>query len=131
MKQKRLRLTNEWGAAGIKAIIALLIVAAVIYSGIQLVPIYWDHYSFEDDLNTEVRFLFVNVPSEREKHLNNFIVGRLKEMGAKYEDKNVKVDVDDGKKKVKVDIWYGRPHNLPFYPNPKQFYIHVENTPID
>ena len=128
MKQKS---TKERGTAGFKALIALLILAAIVYTGIQLVPIYWDHWNFEDEVKTELRFLFVNVQAKREEYLNNFVIGKLKEMGAEYKKENVRVKVDDSKKKAKVEIWYTRTHKLPFFPNPKQFYINLENTTIE
>ena len=128
MKQNISYVTNERGAAGPKAVIALLILAAVIYTGIQLVPIYWDHWSFEDDVKTKVQFAFVNYRDKRERRLTDDVIGMLDEMGADYEKKNVKIEVDEGAKKIKVEIWYTRSHKLPFYPNPKQFYINLENT---
>jgi hypothetical protein len=130
MKQNISYVTNKRGAGGPKAIIALLILAAVIYAGIQLVPIYWDHWSFEDDVKTLVQFAFVNYRDKREKRLTDDIINMLDEMGADYEKKNVDVKVDEGAKKIKVKVWYTRSHKLPFYPNPKQFHIDVENTQL-
>ena len=68
MKRNISHITNERGAGGPKLIIALAIVAAVVYAGIQLVPIYWDHWNFEDELKTQIRFLFVNVNQKRLFH---------------------------------------------------------------
>ena len=125
-------ITNERGAAGPKVIIAVAIIAAVIYAGIQLIPIYWDHWNFEDELKTQVRFLFVNVTQKRKEHLEGFAERKLKEMGAQYDEKKgIKVDVENSKKKATVDIWYSRRHKLPLYTNPIQFYIHVESTTIE
>lgn len=132
MERNISHITSERGAAGPKLIIALIIVAAVIYAAIQLIPIYWDHWNFEDDMKTQVRFLFVNVNQKRKEYLTDYAVKRLKEFGAKYDEKKgVMVEVDDPKKKAKVEIWYSRPHKLPLYPNPIQFYIKVESTTIE
>jgi len=132
MKRNISRITNERGAAGPKAIIAILILAAVIFAGVQLVPLFLDHWNLEDDLKTQVQFLFVNVREKRKEHLTKWVAGELKEMGAKYDAKSgIKVEVDNGKKKVKVEVWYTRSHKLPIYPNPKQFYIKRENTPLE
>lgn len=125
-------ITNERGAAGPKVIIAVAIIAAVVYAGIQLVPIYWDHWNFEDEVKTQVRFLFVNVNQKRKEYLEGFAERKLKEIGAEYDkEKGVRVKVDDSKKKATVEIWYSRRHKLPLYTNPIQFYIKVESTTIE
>lgn len=125
-------ITNERGAAGPKIIVAVAIIAAVVYAGIQLVPIYWDHWNLEDEIKTQVRFLFVNVNRKREEYLEGFTEGKLKEIGAEYDkEKGVRIKLDNSKKKVKIEVWYSRRHKLPLYKNPIQFYIKVENTPID
>lgn len=123
---------NERGAAGIKAIIALIILGALAYIGIQLIPLYWDHWNFEDDVKSKVQFAYVNYDKNKvQEALTATIYSLLDEMGAQYEKKNVRVKVDQNTKKITVEIWYSRTHNLPIYPpNPKSFYIKEENTPI-
>ncbi len=121
---------SSQGRAGLQAIIALLILAAVVYTGIQLVPLYWAHWNFKDKVEEKVKFTFVNYSSNHEKKLRSEIISLLKDMGAEYEDKNVKVDVDPRQKKVKVEVWYSKSHNLPFYQNPKQFYVTAESNPL-
>lgn len=122
---------NEQGSAGVKAIIALAILGAFAYAGIQLIPLYWDHWNFEDDVTTKVQFAFVNYEREKvQEALTASVYGMLDAMGAQYEKKNVRIKIDNNRK-ITVEVWYSRTHNLPFYPpNPKPFYIKVENTPI-
>lgn len=131
MTHMKLSLTNERGGAGPKAIIAIAVLIAVIYSCIQLIPIYWRHWSFEDALKEQVRFLFVNVNSDYETYLHNFIITELDLMRADYDkEKNIHVKVDMKLKRVDVKVWYSRTVKLPFFPNPKQFYVEAENTMI-
>ncbi len=130
MKDMLSPIRNDRGAAGIKAVIAFAIVGAAIFAAVQLVPIYWDHWDFEDSVNTEVQFAFVKYKgSDIQGLLESEFTRLLTKMGAEYEKKNIKVKVD--KKKIHVEIWYSRSHSLPFYPpNPKQFYINIENAPL-
>ena len=123
---------NERGAAGIKAIIALIILGALAYIGIQLIPLYWDHWNFEDEVASEVQFAYVKHDKNKvQENLTATICSLLDAMGAQYEKKNVRVKVDQSTKKITVEVWYSRTHNLPVYPpSPKPFYIKVENTPI-
>ncbi|GAK56334.1 hypothetical protein U27_03296 [Candidatus Vecturithrix granuli] len=132
MNTKSLNTRDERGAVGIKAIIALVIVGVFVYAGIQLIPLYWDHWNFEDEVTTNVQFAYVNYDREKvQEALTAAIYGMLDKIGAQYEKKNVRVKVDNNTKKITVEVWYSRTHNFPvFPPNPKPFYIKVENTPI-
>lgn len=132
MNIKSLNMRNERGAAGIKAIIAFVIVGVCIYAGIQLTPLYWDHWNFEDDVTTKVQFAYVNYDRDKvQEALTTTIYGMLDQMGAQYEKKNVRVQVDSSTRKITVEVWYSRTHNFPIFPpSPKPFYIKVENTPI-
>jgi hypothetical protein len=122
---------NERGAAGSKAIIAIIILGVFVYTAIQLVPIYWGHWNFQDSVDTRVQFAFVNYPSKTKENLERDVFRLLDGMkNVQYEKKNVKIDVDGKKKKVVIEVWYSRKHDLPFYPNPKEFYIRSENTPL-
>ena len=48
-------------------------------------------------------------------------------MGAQYDREHIKVNVDENEEKITVEIWYSQSLNLPFFPNPKQFYISVRS----
>lgn len=128
MKNFNLRSKQEQGALPIGAIIAIAIVAAIIFVGIQLVPIYWDHWNFKDNANTSVQYVFVRYPREQVKKLQGEIEGGLKAIGADYEEKNVIVNVDERKKTASVEVWYTRSHKVPFIQNPLQFYVTAEKT---
>jgi hypothetical protein len=133
MKEKGFMIRNERGAAGLKAIIAIVILIAVIYTGIQLIPIYLAQYNFEDKVKGEITLAFVNYPQDTQKKLESAIMGMLNDMGATYDKKNVRVKVggDQSAKKIVAEVWYSRTVDLPFFPNPKQFYVKVENKPIE
>jgi hypothetical protein len=133
MKDMGFMFRNERGAAGLKAIIAIVIFIAVIYVGIQLIPIYLAQYNFEDKVKGEVTLAFVNYPQDTQKKLEGTIMGFLNDMGATYDKKNVRVKIggDSTGKKIVAEVWYSRTVNLPFFPNPKQFYVKVENKPIE
>jgi hypothetical protein len=133
MKDMGFTIRNERGAAGLKAIIAIVILIAVIYTGIQVIPVYLANYNFEDKVKGEITLAFVNYPQDTQKKLEGAIMGMLNDMGATYDKKNVRVKVggDPTGKKIVIEVWYSRTISLPFFPNPKQFYVKVENKPIE
>ena len=131
MNRKGSVITNERGSAGTKAIIAFVILGVVVYAAVTLVPIYAARWKFEDTMNTNILYAFdrYKTAEEVEKGLNAEIYKMLDEMGAKYDKKkDVKVTIEQGRKKIIVDVWYERQHKIPFFP--KRFHTQLENTPL-
>ncbi len=131
---REIRKMNERGGAGPGAIVGLIVLAIVVFVGIQLVPIYYDHWTFEDEFNNEkLNIVFVNVTDDAK--VKDAVVQKVKTLltemeNAQFKDKDIKVTVDPAKKKIIVDVRYARPHKVPFLQNPKSFHLHAENTPI-
>lgn len=129
---KKNMIWNERGDSRVGAIVAVLVLGALIFVGVQLIPIYYDHWTFQDEFNNEkLALLFVNYSSEKvkEKAIER-IKGVLKDMNAQFKDKDIKVMVDPQKNKIVIEVRYARPHKVPFIQNPKLFYMKAENTPI-
>lgn len=133
MRTRKIMTLNERGGTGLSAIIAIAILGALVYVFVQVVPILWAHWNFEDAIKTKVQFAFLNYKGNVKEKLTKDIKDTLNAMGANYKDKDLKVKVDDKSKKIVVEVWYSRSHklpSLPFFKNPKPFYVRVENTPI-
>ena len=131
MQALRKTISNERGGAGLSAIIALAIVAACVYVGVQLIPIYWGHWNFEDNMKTLAQYAFVNITGDLKIAVEKEVKKGLDELGADYKNKDVKVKVDMARKKIVIDAAYTKTHKVPFLTNPLPFDIHVENTTLD
>lgn len=136
MRTRKIMTLNERGGTRLSAIIAIAILGALVYVCVQVIPILWANWNFEDAIKNKVQFAFINYKDVK-KELPQDIKKTLDKMGATYKDKDVKVEVEvdqeGNKKKIIVEVWYSRTHklpSLPFFQNPKPFYIRVENTPI-
>lgn len=116
--------THERGSAPIKAIIAFAVLFAVIYVAIVMIPIYIARYDLEDKVKEDILFANQRFGQDIPKGLTEKVYGYLNDMEAYYEKKNVSVKHNKSTKKVTVEIWYEKPHKLPFFP--KQFYVQVE-----
>ena len=116
------------GSAPIKAIIAVAVLVAVIYTAIVLIPIYADHYSLEDKIKEDIKFAPQRIKGkteeEMQKTFTNMIKGYLEEIDAVVDVKNIVVKVDAGRKQITVQGWYQRPHRVPFFP--KQFNLDID-----
>ena len=129
MQTLRKKIINERGGAGLSAIIAIAIVGACVFVGVQLIPVYWGHYNLEDDLKTLVEYAFVNYSGQ---DIKNVVLRETKkgldELGADYKDKDVKIQFIPDRKKIIIDLVYTKTHKVPFLTNPLPFDLHVENT---
>ena len=106
MQALRKTLSNERGGAGLSATIAIAIVAACVYVGVQLIPIYWGHWNFEDNMKTLTQYAFVNITGDVKVAVEKEVKKGLDELGADYKNKDVKVKVDTAKKKIIIDAAY-------------------------
>lgn len=128
MRQIRRFRQDERGRSGFKTMIALAILVAAIYSGFQLFMVYDENWTLEEHISSLVRFAFVNMSGDREQQITNQITDMLDEMHAQYEKKNINVLVDGVKKEITVDVQYAQTVPLPFFPNPKQFHLHLQSS---
>lgn len=133
MRQPSKLLAFQRGGAGPKAIFATLVLIGLVYVGLQIIPMYYDHWTLQDKVKEDVDFAFVNLassPGTMQEKLSKLITGRLTAIGAEFKKEQVKVTIPDGTQKITVEIWYTRTHKLPFLQNPKQFYFKYTSTTI-
>lgn len=132
MNRQMLRM-NERGSAGPGVIAGVVVLAIVIFLGVQLVPIYYDHWTMEDEFSNEkLNIIWVNIPDAKKvkEELNIKVKKLLNERHAQFKDKDVKITVMEDKKKIIIDVRYGRSHKVPFLQNPKMFHLKKENRPL-
>jgi hypothetical protein len=115
--------TNERGNTPINTIIAVVVIAVIVYVAITIVPIYTKKYDIEDRIKGDVKFAFDgrfgDSPDAIQKRLAEKIYSYLDEIKAVYEKKpkNVLVKViDPSAKKITVTVVYSMPHKVPFFP---------------
>ena len=124
MKRSYLTITHERGAGRLKAIIAVAILAAAIYVGLIMIPIYAAHYGLEDDIKEDILFASQRFRGDIEEEFTKTIYSYLDEMGAEYDKKNVRDKHNSGRSSISVEVWYTRQHNIPFFPH--QFSVKME-----
>lgn len=125
VREKR---TSEQGAVNILLIILLVILAIGAYAGIQLFPLYWDHWNFEKAAQSQMVATLASARENIEATVKQQIVQLLDNMGAQYQPEYVRAALSSDQKSMQVEVWYARPHHLPLYPNPKQFYVKLEHA---
>ena len=127
MKQRYHVWRQEQGAAPIAAIIVVLVIAAVVFVVLQIAPMQWARANFKEKVMSEMMYTLVPPYKNVDEKVRNMIVELLDEMGAEYKDEYIKIEVSDNNKRIHVEVWYSKAHNLPFYQNPKQFYVNLDH----
>jgi hypothetical protein len=125
-----LSISNEHGAAKSMTVILLLILAVLAYVGVQLFPLYWDHWNFEEAVQAEMISALVPPYKDVDSQVKQVIMRSLDDMGAQYEQEHVKVEVGAKNTSIHVEVWYSRSHHLPLYSNPKQFYSNLDHASL-
>ena len=108
--------------------VILLLIAG--FAAIQLFPLYWDHWNLEKTIENEMLNRLVPPYKDIEVGITQKIISVLNDIGALYEKEYIKVEVLPDNSRVSVEVWYSRSHHVPFYQNPKQFYIKLEHATI-
>ena len=98
---------RDQGKGSLNAIIATLVVAAVIYAGIKIVPAYIHNYELQDFL----RDLAVQATVQRTsaEQIQNAVVAKAQDLGLPVTRDNVKVTAGN---KVTIDLDYTVPIDL-------------------
>jgi hypothetical protein len=117
----------DQGAANVLLIILLVVLAIGAYAGIQLFPLYWDHWNFEKTAETQMVATLASARENLEATVKQQIVQLLDAMGAQYQPEHVRTTLSSDQKSMQAEVWYARPHHLPLYPNPKRFYLKLEH----
>jgi hypothetical protein len=123
-------LRNERGNTTVIIILVVLAIVIIGFAATQLAPLHWDHATFEQAVQTTMISEMVPPYQGVETTVAQKIMRELDAIEAFYEKDHIRVNVNDADKTIQVEIWYSRSHHLPFYQNPKQFYLKLRHKPM-
>jgi hypothetical protein len=118
----------ERGGTRVKAILTLLIVAAMIFAAVKIVPAYFDNYQFQDSMQSEARFA-LSYPKKDADQVRQDLWRKAQDLSiplAREED--IKVSMDQTNVDISVD--YSIPVDLKVYQFTLQFHPHADNHTI-
>ena len=92
---------TDAGRGYAKAIISLVILGAVAYAAIKIVPVYVSNYELEDYIREQTPF-WVTQRTSAEAILTN-IIAKAQDLGLPLEREEVKVDTGGGRVRVVID----------------------------
>ena len=123
---KHLR-SYERGAAPLVTIIVVLIIAIVIYAGVQIGMLQLAYMNIKEKTKAEMIYALVPPFEDVDTKVRNKIIGLLNESNVEYKEDQIIIDLSENNRSRKVRIWFAKSHGLPLYQNPKQFYIELDH----
>lgn len=125
------RLSNrERGGARMKMILAVAVVAAIVFSAFKIVPVYVNDYDLKDSMQQEARFMF-NPNTGRPKSLDEVrsdIARKAQQLGLPLQSDDIQVAQDGSKVSISAD--YTISVDLIVYQLSLHFHPQADNTSI-
>jgi hypothetical protein len=117
---------NESGYISLKSLFYLLFLAAVIYAGFKIIPVYVNNYQLEDYMRTQTPFWLTDHASAEAIRKN--IVAKARDLDLPLAIQEVKVDASANRVAVSLD--YSVPVDLKVYTLQLHFTPSSENRSI-
>lgn len=118
--------SGERGGATRSFLLTIIIVAALIFFGAEIVPPYFANYQLQDSIETEARFAAAN--NKTQQDIQSDVLAKIKDLGIPAQAKDVHVTMVQGI--VTISINYSVPVDLRVYQFNLQFHPHADNSTI-
>jgi DNA-binding XRE family transcriptional regulator len=108
------------GASSLGCLFTLLIIAVVIYFGVNIAEVYWRYYEFQDDMAQEVKFS-ARAPEEQ---IRNRLKAAADSLG--LPDDAHQITVQRSQTMISIEADYDENIELPMYVREVHFHPHAE-----
>lgn len=117
---------GEKGGSKVKTLLTLLIVFALVYGAIKIVPIYVTNYQLQDSMQEEATFASVNRKSA--DAIKSDLEKKLSDLGIAVDPATIQVTSYSGN--VKISLEYTIPVDLTVYQLELHFHPQADNSSI-
>jgi len=121
---------TERGGSKLNLIITLLVVAAIIFAGVKLVPVYFANYQFQDAMQTEARFALSSYPKKSIDDIRDDIFKKAQELSIPTKKESIRVIVDGTSGNVDISVDYIVTVDMAVYQWTHEFHPHADNHTI-
>ncbi len=119
---------GERGGSRTSLVITLLIVGAMVFAAVKIVPAYVNEYEFQDSMQSEARFAF-SYPPKNADQIRNDIWQKAQDLSIPLATKD-EIQVMEGQGTVNISVDYTVPVDLKVYEFNLQFHPHADNHTI-
>ncbi|HEY4709828.1 MAG TPA: hypothetical protein VIH46_06635 [Candidatus Acidoferrales bacterium] len=119
---------GERGGSKISLILTLLIVAALGFTAVKIVPVYVEAYQFQDSIEAESRFALTGYPKKSVDDIRDDIYKKALDLDIPAKREDIRVSVTNGSVEIGTD--YSVLIDLKVYQYTLQFHPHADNHTI-
>jgi hypothetical protein len=119
---------GERGGSKLSLILTLIIVGALGFTAVKIVPVYVDAYQFQDSMEAESRFALTGYPKKSVDDIRDDIYKKAQELDIPARREDIHVNVTNGSVEIGTD--YSVPIDLKVYQYTLQFHPHADNHTI-
>lgn len=120
---------RQRGGSRVSLVITLLIVAAMVFAAVKIVPIYFANFELQDSMQTEARFALSGYPVKTVDDVRNDIWKKATDLSIPIDTKD-EIHVVEASGSVNISIDYSVPVDLKVYQLTLQFHPHADNHTI-
>src|ERR1700685_70364 len=119
---------GQRGGAKLSFAITIIILGAMAFAAIKVVPSWFANYQLQDAITTEARFATSTYPKKTPDDIQNDVYKKIQELGLPAKKEDVKVTTDGSLVTITLD--YAVPFDLTVYQLTHQFHLSADSHPI-
>lgn len=119
---------GEHGGSKMSLLFTLVILAAMAFTAIKIVPVYVENYQFQDSIEAESRFALTGYPKKGPDDVRADIFKKAQELDIPVKPEDIRVSMTNGSVEIGTD--YSVPIDLKVYQFTLQFHPHADNHSI-
>ncbi|HWG57645.1 MAG TPA: DUF4845 domain-containing protein [Candidatus Acidoferrales bacterium] len=117
---------RQRGGSRASLILTLLVLAAMIFAAVKIVPLYVDNYQLQDAMQSEARFAIANHKADQD--IRDDMWQKMQELDIPAKEDDLRVAVTNGNVTISLD--YNVPVNLALYQLTLDFHPRGDNHTI-
>ncbi len=119
---------GERGGSRMSLLITLVILGALAFTAVKIVPVYVSNYQFQDAVEAESRFALASYPKKSAEDVRGDIFKKAQELGIPAKAEDIRVNMTNGN--VDIGLDYSVPIDLKVYQFTLDFHPHADNHSI-
>jgi hypothetical protein len=119
---------GERGGSKLNLLVTLVILGAMVFAAVKIIPVYFANYQFQDAIESESRFALTGYPPKGENDVREDVWKKAQDLGIPVKKEDIRITMVQGTVAISVD--YTVPIDLAVYQLALQFHPHADNHTI-
>jgi hypothetical protein len=120
--------TRQRGGSKVNALLTIVILGAMVFAAVKIVPVYLANFEFQDSIESESRFALAQYPKKSLDDIRDDVFKKAQDLGIPAKAEDIQVIVDNNS--VDIGLNYSVPIDLAVYQFTLQFHPHADNHNI-